>query len=35
VKKVLGLLIGVGFIIVGIFLVLESTGQINFIDYQP
>ncbi len=34
-KKCAGAVIGVGLIIVGIFLGLEVTGQINFIDYQP
>jgi len=34
-KKCVGAIIGVGLIILGIFLGLEVTGQINFIDYQP
>jgi len=35
-KKDAGIgVIGVGLIIVGIFLGLEVTGQINFIDYRP
>jgi len=34
-KKCVGAIIGVGLIIIGIFLGLEVTGQINFIDYQP
>jgi len=35
-KKYAGIaVIGVGLISVGIFLGLEVTGMINFIDYQP
>jgi len=34
-KKVFCISSVVGLIIVGIFVALEFTGQINFIDYRP
>jgi len=34
-RKKIGLVVGIIILAVGIFIALEITGQINFIDYRP